>query len=115
MNFRLLILGVASLGTIGFALLASVRAVNASQASGDDEQRIRAMVDDAIARLNRGDTTAAADYWDEAADYVSVDGRLITGRDQIQAFFGAMSSRTDRPQQTATIERVRLLTPDVAI
>jgi uncharacterized protein (TIGR02246 family) len=115
MGFRLLILGVALLGTIGFALMASDRAVNPSQASGDDEQRVRAMVDDTIARLNRGDTTAVVDYWDEAADYVGVDGRLITGRDQIQAFFATMSSSTNRPQQTATIERIRLLTPDVAI
>lgn len=46
---------------------------------------------------------------------MGVDGRLITGRDQIQAFFTVMSSSPKRAQQTATIERVRLLTPDVAI
>ncbi len=75
MNTRLLLLGVASVSTAWLALLASIGIPNASPPSGDDERLIRAMVGDTIARLNKGDITAVAKYWDEAADYVSVDGR----------------------------------------
>ena len=62
-----------------------------------------------------GDITAFVDYWDEGADYVSVDGRLIKGRAQIQEFFGKMSSsRTGQPQQTAAIDQIRFITPELA-
>jgi len=81
----------------------------------EDEQIIRDMVRQAIHRLNNGDITAFADYWDEGADYVSVDGRLIKGRAQIQEFFGKMSSsRTGQPQQTAAIDQIRFITPELA-
>jgi len=81
----------------------------------EDEQIIRDMVHQAIHRLNNGDITAFADYWDEGADYVSVDGKLIKGRAQIQAFFREMaSSRIGQPQQTAAIDQIRFITPELA-
>ena len=67
------------------ALAICVAAVCAGQDA--DERVIRDMVDQAIARLNKGDATAFGDYWDEDADYVSVGGALITGRKSIQEFF----------------------------
>ena len=47
---------------------------------------------------------------------MGVDGTLLTGRVQIRAFFERLvSSKTSRPQQTAAVEQVRFITPDVAI
>src|SRR5262249_60555974 len=55
-------------------------------------------------------------FWAQDADYVSVDGRLISGRNQIKAFFQELAkSSAGSAQQTSTIERTRFLTPELAI
>src|SRR5262245_8576126 len=82
----------------------------------EDEQTIRKMVDQALSRLNKGDLTAFEDFWAKDADYVSVDGRLITGRDQIQAFFReVIKSSAGQAQESGSIERIRFLTPELAV
>jgi len=90
------------------ALVGSVQAAS----PGKDETVIRTMVDQAVKRLNKGDLTALEDFWDEGADYVGVDGTLIKGRTQIQALFREVAGKTG--QQTATIEQIRFITPDIA-
>ena len=79
---------------------------------GEDETTIRTMVDQAVKRLNKGDLTALQDFWDEGADYVGVDGKLIKGRAQIQALFRKAAGKTG--QQTATIEQIRFITREIA-
>ena len=79
---------------------------------GEDETAIRTMVDQAVKRLNKGDLTALEEFWDEGADYVGVDGKLIKGRTQIQALFRKAAGKTG--QQTATIEQIRFITPEIA-
>lgn len=87
-----------------------------SAAVEDDEQIIRNMVADAIRRLNAGDLSAIREFWDEDADYVSVDGQLLRGRNLLERFFSQMLKASDtRPTQTATIEQVRFIASDVAI
>ena len=87
----------------------------AAPTKNESERVIRSMVEQAITQLNKGDLTAFDDFWDENADYVSVDGRLIKGRLGIQAFFREMAkSSAGRPQQTASIEQIRFLTQDLA-
>ncbi|MCI0663822.1 MAG: SgcJ/EcaC family oxidoreductase [Acidobacteria bacterium] len=81
-----------------------------------DEQAIRMMVDQAISRMNKGDITVVEDFWDENADYVSVDGRLIAGRAQMKAFFSEiLRLSAGGIQQVSTIESIRFLTPELAI
>jgi uncharacterized protein (TIGR02246 family) len=80
--------------------------------AGQDEAAIRTMVDQAVKRLNKGDLTALEEFWDEGADYVGVDGTLIKGRTQIQALFRKAAGQTG--QQTATIEQIRFITPEIA-
>ncbi len=81
----------------------------------ESERIIRRMVDQAIGRLNRGDITAFEDFWDEGADYVSVDGRLIKGRPQIQSFYREMAaSSAGQPQQAVLVEQIRFITSDLA-
>lgn len=102
---------------VGFFVTVALAATsNAPGQQQDDERVIRNMVDQAVARLNRGDLTALDEFWDERADYVGVDGTILTGRVQIQAFFQRLaSSGGSRPQQTASIDRIRFVVPDVAI
>lgn len=78
----------------------------------EDERIILTMVDQAVTRLNRGDVTAFDDFWDEDADYVGVDGRLTKGRAQIQSLFREMA-KGGAGHQTATIEQIRFVTPDL--
>jgi uncharacterized protein (TIGR02246 family) len=90
--------------------------VSMAQTNKDDEQIIRNMVADAIRRLNAGDLTAIREFWDEDADYVSVDGQLLRGRDALESFFSQMLTASDaRPTQTAAVEQVRFIASDVAI
>jgi uncharacterized protein (TIGR02246 family) len=82
----------------------------------EDERTIREMADQAISRLNKGDLTVFEDFWATDADYISVDGRLISGRDQIQAFFRELVKSSDgQAQQSSSTEQVRFLTPELAI
>jgi len=82
----------------------------------DDERIIRRIVTEAVRRLNEGDTSVIREFWDEDADYVSVQGQVIRGRPGLEAFVSEMTTANEsRPTQTATIEQVRFLTPDVAI
>ena len=99
------------IGLIAFSLY--LVAIQAAPSEQEDERTIRAMVDQAILRLNRGDVTAFEDFWDKDADYVGVDGRLTKGRSQIQSLFREMA-KGGAGQQTATIEQIRFITPELA-
>ena len=87
--------------------------IHAASSGREDERTIRSMVDQAITRLNGGDVSAFADFWDEDADYVGVDGKLTRGRMQIQSRFRQMA-KSAAGQQTATIEQIRFITPELA-
>jgi len=90
------------------ALVGTIHAASPSE----DETVIRTMVDQAVKRLNKGDLTALEEFWDEGADYVGVDGKLIKGRTQIQALLREAAGKTG--QQTAAIEQIRFITPEIA-
>lgn len=99
-----------------FAMIAlSLCLGTAFAASGHeaDERTLRAMVDQAISRLNRGDVTAFEDLWDDQADYVGVDGMLTKGRQEIQALFREMT-KAGTGQQTVAVEQIRFITPQLA-
>jgi uncharacterized protein (TIGR02246 family) len=85
-------------------------------ASLDDERTISMMVNQSISRLNKGDVSVIEEFWDENADYIGVDGRRITGRAQIKAFFSELLRLSaGEMEQLATIESIRFLTPEFAI
>jgi uncharacterized protein (TIGR02246 family) len=97
--------------SIGLSVCLGV--IHAGSSEQEDERMIRSIVDQAITRLNRGDVSAFADFWDEDADYVGVDGKLTKGRTQIQSLFRQMG-KSGAGQQTATIEQIRFITPELA-
>ena len=98
---------------VPFALLFCLGAVYAASTNDEDERMIRGMVDQAVARLNEGDVSALHDFWDENADYVGVDGAMIKGRAQMEAFFRKMAE-SSKGQQVASVEQIRFITPEVA-
>lgn len=71
------------------------------------------MVDQAVARINKGDVCAFDDFWDEDADYVGADGTLIKGRAQMKELF-LMMGKSRTGQQTASVEQIRFITPELA-
>ena len=92
------------------ALLVCLGAVYETSTNEEDERTIRGMVDQAVARLNKGDVSALDDFWDENADYVGVDGTLIKGRAQMQAFVrkvaeSSKASRSPRSSKFASLRR----------
>lgn len=95
------------------ALLVCLGAVYTASTNEEEERTIRGMVDQAVARLNKGDVSALDDFWDENADYVGVDGTLIKGRAQMQAFFRKMAE-SSKGQQIASVEEIRFITPELA-
>jgi hypothetical protein len=68
----------------GITLILTV-AMHVTAIPQNDEAIIREIINDALGRLNKGDFSAIADYWDENADYVGVDGTFVKGRYNIQA------------------------------
>ncbi len=63
-----------------------------------------------------GDASVIRELWDEDADYVGVDGTLITGRAAIEGLLGRMlKANSGKVTQNATIERVRFLAPDIVV
>lgn len=63
-------------GAFAAVALAAISTVPVQQQ--DAERIIHNMVDHAIARFNRGDFAALEEFWDEQADYVGVDGTLMS-------------------------------------
>jgi uncharacterized protein (TIGR02246 family) len=101
-------LSLTHVGAVGVLVLAA-----ATQTMDDDERVIRGMVAQAVDRLNRGDVTAFDAFWDDTADYVGVNGRLVRGKAAIQALFRQMATGS-AGQQAVTVEQVRFVTPEVA-
>ena len=95
------------------ALLVCLGTVYPASTNKEDERTIRGMTDQAVARLNKGDVSALDDFWDENADYVGVDGTLIKGRAQMQAFFRKMAE-SSTGHQIASVEQIRFITHDLA-
>ena len=95
------------------ALLVCLGSVYSASTNEENERTIRSMVDQAVARLNKGDVSAFDDFWDENADYVGVDGALIKGRAQMQALF-RMMGKSRMGQQSVSVEQVRFITSEVA-
>jgi uncharacterized protein (TIGR02246 family) len=95
------------------AFLLCLGTVYAALTNEEDERTIRGMVDQAVARLNKGDVGALDDFWDENADYVGVDGTLIKGRAQMQAFFRKMAESSNG-HQIASVEQIRFITSELA-
>jgi uncharacterized protein (TIGR02246 family) len=100
-------------------LLAAIMLFGMSSAPADrsgsrDEDTIRQMVADAIRQLNQGDVSAIRAFWDEDADYVGIDGQFIRNRQAMEVFF-AQLLKAGAGTETATIERVRFLSSDLAI
>src|SRR2546423_15019472 len=86
------------------------------QAEERDEQLIRNMVAEAVSRFNNGDASVIRELWDEDADYVGGEGTLITGRAAIEELIGPMlKASSGKVNQNATIQRVRLLAPAIAL
>jgi uncharacterized protein (TIGR02246 family) len=82
--------------------------------NAESERVIRSMVEESVNRFNRGDLSAVDEFWDEGADYVSVDGRFLKGRTQMAGFFQELM-KLGGQQQRATVEQVRFITPELAI
>lgn len=98
------------------SLIVCAGAISVAHSAENDEQVIRKMVMDAVNRMNGGDVSTFRDFWDVDADYVSVDGRLIKGRAAMEEFLVPMiKAGAGKITQHAIIERVRFLTPDLAI
>ena len=95
------------------AFLVCLGTVYPASTNKEDERTIRGMVDQAVARLNKGDVSAFDDFWDENADYVGVDGTLIKGRAQMQAFFRKMAE-SSAGHQIVSVEQIRFITPELA-
>ena len=97
------------------SIILGMAALVAGSAESDD-QVLRKMVAEAVNRMNLGDVETFRDFWDEEADYVGVDGRLLTGRKAMEDALGPMiKAGAGKVTQNATIERVRFVTPDLAI
>lgn len=94
--------------TVCFGMLWAV------QTGQSDEDSIRHIVTEAVDRLNHGDATSIRELWHENADYVSVGGKLIRGRRAMEDFFARMP-KEGGGTQTATIEQVRFIAPDLAL
>jgi len=98
---------------IHFGVIPTLWLASAIQTTDEDERIIRGMLVQAVSRLNRGDLTALDALWDETADYVGVNGRLVKGRAAIQALFSQMANRSSG-QQTVAVEQIRFITPELA-
>ena len=99
-----------------FAFCICVGAVSFGQAKESEERVIRNMVAEAVSRFNNGDASVIRELWDEDADYVGLDGTLITGRAAIEELLGhLLKANSGKVTQNATIERVRFLAPDIML
>jgi uncharacterized protein (TIGR02246 family) len=94
--------------------LPALRAQESSPASAD-EQAIRTSVDAYCDAFNSGNVDAVLNYWANDADYVDVDGETHRGKEAIGALFKTAVEGLEGHKLALTIDRLRLVKPEVAI
>ena len=79
-----------------------------------NESQIRAAVDGYLEAINRGDASAAADYWSETGQIVSADGSRLEGKTAIAQDLESSFAGDQRRHVSVADVSIRFLTPTVA-
>jgi uncharacterized protein (TIGR02246 family) len=81
-----------------------------------DEAAIREIVAAQAASWNRQDATAWSACFDDDAEFITIAGRLVRGKRDIETSHGAIFASVYRASHvTVTIRRTAFLGPDVAL
>jgi uncharacterized protein (TIGR02246 family) len=81
---------------------------------GDDEAAIRKLIADHNAAFDRHDGSAIV-YFTDDADTRNVVGKFFTGKAEIEKLDVVLNKQWANVQRTETIERIRFLTPNIAL
>jgi uncharacterized protein (TIGR02246 family) len=104
---------------LGLMLAASIPAASRDleQKRSADIAAIRQVPADLDAAWNRRDAAALGELFLDDADFQWHTGELLSGRRQIEQYFGTVVFKQMPPdfRHTTTIQRLRFLGPDVAI
>lgn len=100
------------LGVCVLTLLAGI--APAQTISAQQQSRIRAVVQQYLDAREHGDARALAELFTSEADQLVSSGMWRAGREALVEGTLA-SSKSEGGRRTITLERIRLLTPDVAI
>jgi len=80
----------------------------------DDEAAIRKLLTDHNAAFNRHDGSGIV-YFADDADTRNIVGNFFTGKGEIEELDAALNKSFANVQRTETIQRIRFLTPDIAL
>ncbi len=80
------------------------------------ESAAQTLASNFAAAWNRHDAKALADFFVEDGDLINPAGRVANGKREIEALFADEHSRQFKAtQMTQTVDRVRVLTPEILI
>lgn len=88
----------------------------ATLAAANDEPGVRAVITSFTKAWNAHNAHAMAEVWEESGDLIDPWGKKGTSKRAIESIFiGDQRDRFKDSTMTQTIDRVRFLTPDIAI
>jgi uncharacterized protein (TIGR02246 family) len=86
-----------------------------SARSEEDEQAVRACINQYVEAFNQGDAQRVAELWSESGVWISPDGSRLVGREAIGSAMQSYFDEGASPQLTVMETTVRLLAPTVAV
>jgi uncharacterized protein (TIGR02246 family) len=99
--------------TVGFAVIA---AAVTPRAQGNDEQAIRELLGRFYAGWNAHDPEQMVSIYADDIDHINVFGEWHKGKADIRADLAMIhNGPSKQSQRRATIEKIRFVTPDVAV
>lgn len=103
-----LCIGALVIGTCGFAANAG--------SDESDTAAIKSLITDFTGAWQKSDAHALSMFWTADGDFINPDGIFMTGRDQIAGFYSqAFSLGYAGTSATATVDKIRFLSPTLAI
>jgi uncharacterized protein (TIGR02246 family) len=105
-----------SLSAILVILLIAPFVPHASVAAPSEQDAVKGTVSAFIDGFNQHDPHAVARLFDEDADFSNIRNETTHGREAIERLYvGLFTGRLRDAHRTASVQRVRLLTPEIAI
>ena len=80
-----------------------------------DETAVDALVADWIAAHNNGDAEALAEFYAPDADFVGIDGQVVSGRDAVVAMYAEVFAGRPGNQASVSLDSRRFVSPETCI
>src|ERR1700722_3730349 len=112
--YLITVIGLILLMVSNLSAFADVQIIKTST-SNEDEKILRAQIDDYVKAFAAGDSKALANMWAPEGTFTDIDGTILHGRADIEAYFKTVFDQFGGQPLKITIESIKFPSDNVAI